>query len=177
MEEERSEEEIELVGDDEGVGVKLAKLKKDLEACRADKDEYLRGWQRAKADFINNQRQREREDAEQARFFEKLAIEDLLDIVDSFENAFALEVPDIPWAVGIRRIYDQCLQILERRKVTAIETKGRKFDPYYHEAVETTQTTDSHLDGTVIEEYRKGYKLGDEVLRPSKVKVARFENK
>ncbi len=181
MEEKRpkddQEEEIELVDGDNEIAAKIARLKKDLAVCRDEKDEYLKGWQRAKADFINGQRQYEREDAERARFLKKLAVKDLLDIIDNFEKAFLLEVPHIPWAEGIRRMYDKCLKLLDEYGITAMESIGKTFNPQYHEAIETRETEDPNEDGVVVEEFQKGYQMQDEVIRPSRVKVAKLKDK
>ena len=72
---------------------------------------------------------------------------------------------------GLALIQKQLLSILERRQVTPIEALGADFDPDLHEAVSQEIST-SHRDGEVIEDMRRGYRLGDRLLRPSMVRVA-----
>jgi molecular chaperone GrpE len=65
----------------------------------------------------------------------------------------------------------QMNEVLKSEGLTPVATVGELFDPYVHEAIETVQT-DEHAAGTVVEEVRKGYKLGDEMMRPARVKVS-----
>src|SRR3989338_10330345 len=160
---------------DEGEALaKIVKLKRALAECRAVKEEYLAGWQRAKADYANSERAfREREDRVVARANEKI-LTDLLSIIDSFDNAFASYPPDSPWVSGIRSIHDQARAILGRYDVRVIETDGAVFSPRLHEAIEVINTDDESKDGEIIAELQKGYMIGDAVLRPARVKVAHY---
>lgn len=169
--------EIELVEEESGKDAKVAKLKKDLEACRKDKDEYLNGWQRAKADFINAER-------ETAKRIEFLILEsrmqifrEIVDVLDIFEKALETKMPDSPWVSGVRSTAEKLLGVLRSHGVQHIEAVGKKFDPLYHEALETTDAPTQDNDDIITEEFQKGYTLGGRVIRPAKVKVAIYNNK
>ena len=95
-------------------------------------------------------------------------------IVDDFERAVGADAgPDAePYKKGVEIIYKQIADLLTRRGVTVIETLGADFDPHLHQAV-AYEPAPGARDGEVIEELRRGYKLGDRLLRPAMVKVAR----
>lgn len=129
---------------------------------------------RALADF-DNYRRRTRAEMDQARQF---AIEDfairLLPIMDNFERAIkaAEEIKDFDALHGgVILILRQLGDVLQKEGVEPIEAEGRQFDPNLHEAAMRVDT-DEYPDGTIIEEFQKGYKLGDKVIRPAMVKVA-----
>lgn len=130
---------------------------------------------RALADF-DNYRRRVREEMKQAR---QLAIEDfllrLLPVLDNFERAIkaAEEMKDYDALHGgVILILRQLRDVLEKEGVKPIEAEGQEFDPMKHEAVMREDTTE-YPDNTIIEEFQRGYVLGDKVLRPSMVKVAK----
>ncbi len=136
----------------------------------AEHDSYLRTL----ADF-NNYRRRAREEMEQSR---KFAIEDftvrLLPILDNFERGIKAseEIQDFEALHGgVILILRQLRDVLEREGIKPIVTDGQLFDPNLHEAVMREETTD-YPDNTIIEEFQKGYTLGDKVVRASMVKVA-----
>lgn len=154
--------------------VDVAALQAELEKAQAQAAEYLEGWQRARAEFANYRRrvEAEREDI-RCRSNEALLLK-LLPIVDDFERALQIlpgELADHPWVDGIRMILNKIQALLESENVTPVSTVGQIFDPQWHEAMMQEETTE-HPDGTIIEELRKGYRLGDRVLRPALVKVA-----
>ncbi|MGC8879066.1 MAG: nucleotide exchange factor GrpE [Anaerolineae bacterium] len=156
------------------VAVDVAALQAELEKAQAQAAEYLEGWQRARAEFANYRRrvEAEREDI-RCRSNEALLLK-LLPIVDDFERALQVlpgELADHPWVDGVRMILNKIHALLESENVTAVSTVGQIFDPQWHEAMMQEETTE-HPDGTIIEELRKGYRLGDRVLRPALVKVA-----
>ena len=129
---------------------------------------------RTLADF-NNYRRRAREELDQARQF---AIEDivirLLPILDNFERAIKTgeEIEEFDALHGgVVLILRQLRDVLEKEGIKPIEAEGRQFDPVLHEAV-MREDTDEYPDNTIIEEFQKGYILGDKVIRPSMVKVA-----
>ena len=95
-------------------------------------------------------------------------------VIDNLERA--LEAPATgdadSYRQGVELIYRQMLELLRRRGVTAIESVGTDFDPQVHQAVAHEASSD-HREGEVMEELRRGYKLGDRLLRPAMVKVAK----
>jgi len=150
-------------------------LKERLEAAEKRADEEHDNVLRTLADF-NNYRRRAREEFQQVSQF---AIEDLvirlLPILDNFERAIktAEEIKDYDALHGgVILILRQLRDILTKEGVKPIEAQGQQFDPNLHEAVMRLDT-DEYPDGTIVEEFQAGYTLGDKVIRPSMVKVAR----
>ncbi|MCL6629388.1 MAG: nucleotide exchange factor GrpE, partial [Armatimonadetes bacterium] len=140
---------------------------------RAEKEHE--NFLRALADF-DNYRRRVREEMKQAR---QLAIEDfllrLLPVLDNFERAIkaAEEMKDYDALHGgVILILRQLRDVLEKEGVKPIEAEGQEFDPMKHEAVMREDTTE-YPDNTIIEEFQRGYMLGEKILRPSMVKVAK----
>ena len=149
----------------------IERLREAEKRAEAEHDQTLRTL----AEF-NNFRRRTREEMDQAR---KFAIEDLviriLPILDNFERAIATAEELCDYEAlhgGVILILRQFRDILEKEGVKPIEAEGLEFDPNLHEAV-MREDTDAYPDNTVIEEFQKGYTLGDKVVRPSMVKVAK----
>ena len=129
---------------------------------------------RQQAEFINY---RNRTDKEKAQMFEvgaKSAFEKILPVVDNFERGLASltdEERETPFASGMDKTYKQLLTALAEAGVTPIEAVGQPFDPELHNAVMHVED-DSADENVVVEEFQKGYKYRDSVLRHSMVKVA-----
>ena len=142
-------------------------------ACR-ERDEYRDLLLRKTAEFDNYRKRVERERREEAAAEVAELLESLLTILDDFERALATAADDNPEAyrAGIELIHRQLFDLLARNGVSTIDALGADFDPHVHEAVVTEQNSDRR-DGEVIEELRRGYRLGERLLRPAMVKVAR----
>lgn len=170
--EEKDPPDYEVVGGEEEATVadKLKKLREELKACRKEKDEYLAGWQRAKADFINARREEEKDRETFIKFSEAGLIHEFLKIADSLELALKANKSE-----GTERIYLQLKEILKRRGVTPIEAEGKTFNPSEHEALEKVEVDSEDKDNMVLEELQKGWYLHDKVLRPTKVKVGYYK--
>ena len=129
---------------------------------------------RLAAEFENYRKRIDRERRDQADAAVASAIEDILPIVDNLERA--LQAPAggdaAVYRKGVELIYQQMLDLLRRRGVTPIDSVGTEFDPNIHQAVSHEVSTE-HPEGTVIEEFARGYKLGERLLRPAMVKVAK----
>ncbi|PIR88441.1 MAG: nucleotide exchange factor GrpE [Candidatus Harrisonbacteria bacterium CG10_big_fil_rev_8_21_14_0_10_44_23] len=143
-----------------------------LGSVRAEKDEYLAGWQRAKADLINYRN----EEAERFDKVRKFALEDLimemLIVLDSFAIAIqsAKEEAD---RQGMEMIKSQLVDVLRRRGLEIIETKvGDEFNPEIHEAIEEVAGEDSD-SGKIIEITSVGYRLNGKIIKATKVKVGK----
>ncbi|WP_448593028.1 nucleotide exchange factor GrpE [Thermoflexus hugenholtzii] len=154
----------------------LEALRKELEQARAQAQEYLEGWQRERAAFANYRKRVEAERAQFAAEATALFIRKLLPILDDFERALRT-LPDnlrhLTWVEGVALIYRKLQLALESEGVRPIEVKpGDPFDPMLHEAV-LYEPAEGFEDGQIVEELQRGYKLGDRVLRPTLVKVAR----
>ena len=141
----------------------------------AERDEYLDRLQRKQAEFENYKRRTEGERQQQSQRATVQLITELLPVLDDFERALETatdtEQPDA-YRTGIEQIYRKLTELLKKRGVTPIETAGKTFDPNFHEAV-VHEESDAHRDGEIIEEYRRGYMLGSDLLRASMVKVAK----
>ncbi len=159
------------------VAFELKKMRDKLKECQRQKDEYLVGWQRAKADFINARKDWERQLDDFKKYAEYPLVEDLLPVVDGFENAFKDEgwqKVDKTWQNGIKYLHNQFISVLKEHGLEPIEAVGKEFDPREHEAVAELEVKKEEDDGIVMEEYRKGYKLKEKVIRPSQVKVGKY---
>jgi molecular chaperone GrpE len=150
-------------------------VEEQLEQLQAQADEYLDGWQRARAEFANYKKRVEKEREEtRARIAGEL-ITGYLGVLDDLERALA-EPPNgdevSEWITGIDLIYQKFQSLLESEGVEAIEPEGDPFDPNFHEAV-TFEDSDDHKAGYIIETTQRGYQLNDRVLRPAMVRVAK----
>ncbi|MDQ3856372.1 MAG: nucleotide exchange factor GrpE, partial [Chloroflexota bacterium] len=135
---------------------------------------YLEELQRERASFINYRRRMEQERESWGREANAALIFNLLAVLDDFERAKQAIPEDqrsASWVEGLMLVGRKLYSTLELAGVKAIEAVGKPFDPALHEAV-AVQEADDVEHGTVLEEFRKGYLLGDRVLRASMVKVA-----
>lgn len=150
----------------------------DIEALKKQAQEYLDGWKRAKADYLNLKKEMESQNKEIKDWMIKVMIVPIISIADNFEKAFGI-LPDNlkndAWVIGIQSIKKQINEYLTAQRVEPLSIKGEKFDPIKHEAVESVSPDDSvgvrGESGTIAEELQKGYLINGEILRPAKVKV------
>ena len=141
-----------------------------LAAAEAKAEEYLNLAQRVQADFDNFRR---RTKATRAEAFEDGArefIKQLLPVVDNLERAIAQETADESLMTGVKMVYRQLMEALQKRGVTVINRQGEPFDPALENAV-MQGTADEGEPGTVCAVLQKGYQMGDAVLRHAMVKV------
>ena len=153
----------------------LEALRQELEEAKAQAAEYLDGWQRARAEFANYKKRNEQERQELFKLANTTLITKLLPIFDDFERAFQTlpsNLLSLTWIDGVALIYRRLQAILEAEGLTLIETEGQSFDPLLHEAV-TYEESAEHEEGQIIDEVQRGYKLGDRILRPALVRVAK----
>ena len=145
-----------------------------LEEVRRERDALQDRMLRTAADFDNYRKRMDRERRDLAEQTAGEAIKDLLPIIDNLERALQAPAQDDPLRKGVELIHKQMLEILRRRGVTPIEALGADFDPHFHQAV-SYEPASGRREGEIIEEYGRGYLLGDRLLRPSMVKVAKGE--
>ena len=144
-----------------------------LDELRREKDALQDRLLRTAAEFDNYRKRVERERRELADFMKADVLTELLPIVDNFERALQAPSSDADsLRKGVELIHKQMLDLLRKRGVTPIEALGTDFDPNFHQAV-IHETSSSHREGEVIEELQRGYMLGDKLLRPAMVKVAK----
>ena len=154
-------------------------LQEDPDQILKERDDYRDRLLRSIAEFDNYRKRIERERRELAEFVSFEILHDLLPLVDDLERALAAASPSgesttqtvASYRAGVELIHKQLAELLRKRNVTPIEAKGADFDPHVHQAV-ATEPSDSHRDNEVIEELRRGYRLGERLLRPAMVKVA-----
>ena len=133
----------------------------NLETIKKQAEEYLNGWKRAKADYLNLKKDMEAQGKEIKEWMSKIFLLPLLEIMDSFDRAGTLDA-------GVESIKKQFEDFLKDGRVEAMKVVGEKFDPLRYEAIESV---DGGEPGIIAEESQKGYLIGEEVLRPAKVKV------
>jgi len=147
----------------------------DLSLLQAQASEYLDGWQRSRAEFSNYKKRvdKEAEDA-RARITAEL-VAHFLPVLDDLERALKdrpLQGDGARWAEGIELIYRKLVALLDAEGIETIPANGQRFDPMVHEAL-TLEDSEQHDEGMVIEVIQQGYRLGDRVLRPALVRVAK----
>jgi len=153
----------------------MEKVQKQLKECEKAKQEYLEGWKRTKADFINyKHREGKIIDEHVAQSIKSLLLK-LLFMADDFqrlEKAFEDKNASIENLQGASsQIKNQINQFLAENKIIKIETKNQEFDPRFHEAVECVKS--SQPKNTIIKEIMTGYLIDGKLLRPAKVKLAK----
>ncbi|MDH7489737.1 MAG: nucleotide exchange factor GrpE [Anaerolineae bacterium] len=150
-------------------------LRQALEKAQAEAKDYLDQLLRSRADYANYKRRVEQEKQELIRYGNANLIAQLLPVLDDFERAF-LTVPSgldkLTWVEGIALVHRKLQLILEKEGLKPIQANGQKFNPMEHEAIAYEERADVE-DGTILAEVQKGYKLGDRVLRPTLVRVAK----
>ncbi len=164
---------------EENAAETIKKLREKLKAAEADKQEYMIGWQRAKADMVNARKRDESERAEFIKFSNERLIEDLMPVLESFDMAMgnkeAWEKVDKNWRVGVEYIYSQLQKTLSENGLKEINPLNQKFDHALHEAVTYEPVEDEKLDQVVIGIIQKGYSLNGKVLKAARVKVGEFK--
>ena len=151
----------------------MAALLKELDEM---KNKYLR----ALADGENARKRLAKEKQEIISFGIESTICDFLPAIDSFENAIRFadaasgEVKN--WAIGFQMILSQFRQVLQNYGITPVQSEGTQFDPNYHDAVESIETTEVP-EGTILKEFTKGYRSAVRTIRPARVQVARLPRK
>jgi molecular chaperone GrpE len=151
-----------------------ADLEQALAAEKQKAEEYLASWQRAQADFINYKRRNEQERLEFNKFANANLLLGLLPVLDDLERAIEAIPPehaDTDWVEGVRLVERKFKTSLEGQGVRPILALGMAFDPNFHEAIRQ----DKGPEGTVVQEFQKGYTLNDKLLRPSRVVVGNGE--
>lgn len=153
----------------------IENLKLEIENLRKARDEYLNGWKRAKADYLNLKKEMEAQNTEIKEWMSKIMLLPILEIMDSFDkalNAASLDLKTSPWFAGIEGTKKQLVEYLKTRGVEAMKVKGEKFNPVIHEAIESVEGSRSADESELVtEELQKGYTINGEVLRPAKVKI------
>jgi molecular chaperone GrpE len=175
----RAEERIAALDERGGsMNEELEQLAGELQIAEQRAAEAEAGWQRARADFANLKRRTEGERAEFATVAGDRLLVRVLDLADDFDLAVA-HVPDdvqgTPWVEGIGAIDRKLRALLEAEGITSLDAEGEPFDPQTQQAISYEDTADVP-DGTVIKVLQRGYTIGDRILRPALVAVARNDD-
>lgn len=153
----------------------LEELKKKLEECQKLKEEYLVGWQRARADLLNYKKEEMERIGGLIKYADVGIILKILPILDNFEIAekkLPENLKNDENVKGLLLIKNQIQEFLKNQGVEEIKSVGERFDPGFHEVVEEVEAKDKE-PGIIIEEIQKGYKIDGRLLRPAKVKIAK----
>ena len=144
------------------------------DAVRKERDELQDRLLRTAAEFDNYRKRTDRERRELSDAVAADLLRDLLPVIDDLDRAIAAgaESADATLRSGVELIQRQLLEVLKRRGAEPFESVGRDFDPAWHEAL-ASEPAGSRRDGEVVEEIRRGYRLGSRLLRPALVKVAK----
>lgn len=150
-------------------------LAAQLAEAQAQAAEYLDNWRRATAELSNARKRMQREQADMIANAAARVLERLLPVVDDMSRAFEAiptSMAESEWVNGFRLIQRKLEGVLQSEGVTPIPTEGEHFDPAVHYAV-THEEAPGYEEGMIIGEVARGYKLGERILRPSMVRVAK----
>ena len=164
----KKNEEINYVPEEDSSDIekKAGKIKSKLKKCQKEKEEYLAGWQRAKAYLINYRKEQEKRSVDYYKFANERLILEILAVLDSF--VLALKHVKGEDKEGLLQIYNQLKNILKNQALEEIKAIDEKFNPEFHESVGEIK---GKKEGVVIEELQKGYKLNGKVIRATKVRI------
>src|SRR6266496_4446971 len=174
-EEELDENKTEAVATSENVeqlSAEIDALKKKLEEAESKTSEYKDSWLRSQAEFQNYKKRLDRDNEMMYASMKGDIIKRVLPILDDLERALQNRATEDSWANGIELIVRKFQNILESEGVKRIEAVGAEFDPNFHEAI-SHEPADGVQSGHVIGVVQNGYMLGERVLRPALVRVAR----
>ncbi|MCG3175544.1 MAG: Protein GrpE [Candidatus Omnitrophica bacterium] len=146
-----------------------------VEAASARERELQEQLLRVRAEFDNARKRLERDKLDAIRFANERLLLEVLEVADNFDRALASvagETDASKVLKGLELTHGQLHRILDKQGVEAVSSVGQVFDPHLHEAVGVVEDGEAP-DGTILEEYQKGYLLNGRLLRPSRVKVAR----
>jgi molecular chaperone GrpE len=173
-----AEKEAEIVSGDNGANpqVEALSLEQQLELARQEAGQNLDGWQRAAAELVNFKRRQEEQQKLQRDMIKADVLQGVISALDDMDLAFQNVPPQLDgqlvgWVEGFRLVQRKLDKILDDQRVTAISTEGT-FDPNLHEAISHEESPD-HEEGQIIAELRKGYQIGNRVIRPALVRVAK----
>lgn len=160
------------------VGLTMAEftaLQEKAEEGEKKSREYFEGWQRERADFLNYRKRIERENAQLQQNTSAQILKKYLVIADDLDRALKTRPTQgdgAAWSEGVELVYRKLTTILDAEGLKPIARDGEMFDPMLHEAISHEDSPD-HQSGQIIEVVQQGYSVGEKVLRPALVRVAR----
>jgi molecular chaperone GrpE len=164
---------------EESAAETIKNLREKLKKATEEKQEYLTGWQRAKADHVNAKKRDEADKAEFVKFANERLIDGIIPVLDSFElamgNKEAWEKADKNWRIGVESIASQLKKALSDAGLEEVNPIGQKFDPMRDEAAEYVPVDSEDKNHMIISVMQKGYNLNGRPMRPAKVRVGEFK--
>ncbi|MFH1656486.1 MAG: nucleotide exchange factor GrpE [Candidatus Nealsonbacteria bacterium] len=154
---------------------KIEELNEEFDKIMAERDEYLFGWKREKADFINYKKEEGDRIKKIIKYSNEEIVLNILPILDNLfiaENNIPKDLENNEWVKGLMQIKNQILDFLKNYGIEEIKSVGEKFNPEFHEAIEQIKKKDSE-SGTIIQEIKRGYILNNKTIRPASVRVAK----
>jgi molecular chaperone GrpE len=136
-----------------------------------EKNELVELLKRRQAEFDNYRRRAEREKSDVLEYAHSDSVRAILPILDDFERALKTQTADKVYSRGMEMIYQRLADALKKLGLEPITTKGQKFDPHVHHAVDMVETGEVE-EQTILDEYQPGYNFRGRLLRPAMVKVA-----
>jgi molecular chaperone GrpE len=167
-----SESEVSDSGASELAEDDVESLKEAFVQEKEKAERYLANWQRTEADFRNYKAREEREKKDLINWANSTLVCDILPVLDAFDRAFdgvAATDEGLSWITGFRQIQKMLLDVLGKHGLDEMKCVGETFDPSLHEAV----VQQEGAEGVILDEFRKGYKLKDKLLRAPQVVVGK----
>jgi molecular chaperone GrpE len=149
----------------------LDQLRIERDGLKVERDDLKELLLRRQAEFDNFRKRTERERGDYLQYAGMEAVREMLPILDDFDRALKTACSSPDYVKGMEMIHARMYQALKKIGLEPIETAGKQFDPHLHQAVERVETKDAE-DGTILEEFQRGYFFKGKMLRPSMVKVA-----
>src|SRR2546428_32362 len=152
---------------------RIAELETQLAQARQEATENWNKYLRERADMDNFRKRQERVAMDRVQYQKKALLQKMLGVMDNVERALSYQdsMDRQGLQQALRMVMWQMNEVMRSEGLTPVPTVGEVFDPYIHEAIEAVEDSDQP-EGMVVEEVLKGYKLGDETLRPARVKVS-----
>jgi molecular chaperone GrpE len=167
--------ETDIEGNEVSVQAKIQQLRKKLKEVEKERNEYLDGWQRAKADTINKQKEFELKQKELITFANQKLLIDFIPVMDSFviamSNKTAWNNVDPNWRIGVEYIKSQLETVLTQNELCIYGAVGDQADPSKYDSIETIETEDETKNNTVAEILQYGYTLKGKIIREAKCKT------
>jgi molecular chaperone GrpE len=156
---------------------RIAELEGQLAQARQEATENWNKYLRERAESDNFRKRQERLLADRVQHQKKALFHKLLDVMDNVDRALVYQdtLDKQQLQQTLRMLHWQMNEVLRSEGLNTVPTVGETFNPYVHEAIEAVENSDQP-EGTIVEEARKGYTLGEETLRPARVKVSMGNN-
>jgi len=155
----------------------IEEVKKELENAKAKCEEYLSGWKRERADFLNYKKDEMERIGQLVKYSNEELILKIIPILDNIylaESHVPEELKENNWIEGFNQIKNQLCDFLKKEGIDPIKTIGEKFDPNTMEATEEVVGSPTpHISGIVVEEIQRGYTMCGKIIRVAKVKISK----